>query len=102
MAHELPVLVPGWNWWWGWWQWCLLLLLLLLRPSLLAYLLSLLAHLLAYILSLLAHLLAFLLHLRVHIHHDVALSSSVLPQLGQLRLVGAVEGPSQVVVVVVV
>jgi hypothetical protein len=58
VAHELPVLVPGWNCWWRlWWQWRLLLL----RPSLLAHLLS-----------LLAHLFTFLTHLRVHIHHSIS------------------------------
>jgi hypothetical protein len=58
-AHELPVLVPGWNWWWWWWQWCLLLL----HPPLLTHLLS---------LSLLTNLLAFLPHLHVHIRHSIS------------------------------
>jgi hypothetical protein len=52
VAHELSMLVPGWNWWW-WWQWCLLLL----RPSLLVHFLP---------------LLVFLLHLCMHICYDVS------------------------------
>jgi hypothetical protein len=54
VAHELPVLVPGWNWWWWWWwwQWCLLLL----HPPLLTHLHS---------------LLAFLPYLLMHIHHSI-------------------------------
>jgi hypothetical protein len=69
VAHEFPVLVPGWNWWWRWRQWRLLLLLL--HPSLLTYLLPLLAHLPAYIFSFLAHFLMLLLHLCVHVCHSV-------------------------------
>jgi hypothetical protein len=59
VAHELPVLVPGWTWWW-WRQWCLLLS----HHSLLAYLLP-------HFLPLLAHLLTLLPHLRLHILHRV-------------------------------
>jgi hypothetical protein len=60
VAHELSVLVPGWNWWWWWRQWCLLLSH---QP--------LLTHLLSHILPFLTRLLAFLPHLRMHICHSI-------------------------------